>query len=261
MSYAKKLTKEELLRDGINDIVDGVVIRNGYPVQLHRNNQGYLCFNIYAYDDNGNRIKIDKKRRFTYNTTKGPKQSKEIDTYVYKVRMVGLHRAIWAWTYGEVPDGYVVDHISNKHDSLEDYRLDNLQLLSPKQNLAKERPESNRESKCKLDRPREFYEKRLAKYESLYNKAKEEKDAEKAHLLRGNVANTRARLRYFDSHIDEHEKIMKLKKDIEIIKSLKKEFKKKGNLRQWHQLVSLEKNWMTFTDDVREQIMKSILKN
>lgn len=250
--YAKKLTKEDLIRDGINDIkADGTVIRNGYQITLHKNNHGYLGFNIYDYDENGERIKIDKKRSFAYNTANGPKQTKKVDTYVYKIRMIGLHRAMWAWYYGEVPEGYVVDHISNKHDSLEDYRLENLQLLTPKANLAKERVESTKQIKCKMNKPRSFYENKLKHYEELYESAKLNKAPKVCHKLRTNIANTRARLRYWDAHKEEYEEFVKgelamktkteFQKDLMELASWKKYFKENDNKRLWHECCKIEK--------------------
>ena len=243
--YADKLTKEELIRDGINDIKeDGTVIRNGYTLELKQNKQGYYFFNIYKYDDDGNRIKKPITRRF-----KNCKRDSE--TYTYAMKTICLHRAMWAWHYGEVPEGYVVDHIRNKHDSLEDYRLDNLQLLTPKANLAKERPESTKQSKCKMTRPRSFYETKLKYYEKLYESAKLNKDPKACHKLRANIANTRARIRYWDIHKEEYEDFVKgvqemnnkneFKKDLMELAAWKKVFRENGNKKLWHQCCTIEK--------------------
>ena len=42
-----------------------------------------------------------------------------------------LHRVIWKKAYGEIPEGMQIDHINE--DKL-DNRIENLQLVSPKQN-------------------------------------------------------------------------------------------------------------------------------
>lgn len=243
MKYAKKLTKEELIRDGINDIKeDGTVIRNGYTLQLKQNKEGYFFFNIYKYDEEGNKIKKPITRRFK-------DCKKYTETYTYAFRTVCLHRAIWAWHYGEVPEGYVVDHINNQHTSLEDYRLDNLQLLTPKQNVTKERPESTKQIKCKMNKPKSFYENKLKHFEELYEYAKINKDAKKCHHLRTNIAQTRARLRYWDAHKEEYkEGPIKMKKEkTEFQKNLmelaswKKFFRDNGNKKLWHECCTIEK--------------------
>lgn len=185
--YAKKLTKEELIKSGITNVTDdGHVFKGAEEIIPRINNKGYLILFIYDFDKDGNKIKIPNlKSAFGYN---------------YKMRSIGLHRVMWAWFNKEVPSGMVVDHISNKHTSLEDYKLDNLQLLTQKENVGKERVTSVKEIKCKLNKPRSFYEKKLADYESAYEQAKKNKDAKRAHHLRSNIAQTRARLRYWDNY-------------------------------------------------------------
>ena len=138
-TYAKKLTKDDLIKAGIKDIFFNpydlqyhVINKNDTEIGLCRNKQRYLCFNVYELDDEGQRIKIPIKRLF-----KGCK--KVSNTHNYKTKMITLHRAIWAWTKGEVPEGMVVDHIDNKHETHYDNRPENLQLLTPAENLAKER--------------------------------------------------------------------------------------------------------------------------
>lgn len=270
MKYAKKLTKEELIRDGINDIKeDGTVIRNGYTLQLKQNKEGYFFFNIYKYDEEGNKIKKPITRRFK-------DRKKYTETYTYAFRTVCLHRAIWAWHYGEVPEGYVVDHINNQHTSLEDYRLDNLQLLTPKQNVTKERPESTKQTKCKMNKPRSFYEEKLKRYEELYESAKLLKDAKKCHHLRTNIAQTRARLRYWDAHEEEYKEyiehkegeiamakeLTKDKRDLGILLEYKKIFREAGNKYMWRQCCKVEKLWKTgeLNQQAKEHAIEVLLK-
>lgn len=200
--YAKRLTKEDLIKEGISIELDEAardikVRRNGKPVKLSKNNNGYFCFGIYDRDENGDRIKKPIKRK---------RRNKRCDTYTYKTRMITLHRAVYAWVNGEVPEGRVVDHIKNKHDSIQDYWPTNLQLLTPKQNVNKERVCNVREIKCNMHKPRGFYEGLLKKYEALHESAKLEGNAEEAHKQRTNVANLKAKLRYFDSHVEEFAK-------------------------------------------------------
>lgn len=137
--YAKKLTKDDLIKAGIKDIFFNpydlqyhVINKNDKEIGLCRNKQRYLCFNVYELDDEGQRIKIPIKRLF-----KGCK--KISDTYVYKIKSITLHRAIYAWFKGEVPEGMIVGHITNQHETHYDNRIENLQLLTQAENLAKDR--------------------------------------------------------------------------------------------------------------------------
>ena len=192
--YASRLTKEMLIKSGYELITeDGTVIRNGKQVIPTQNKQGYLMLNLYELDEDGNKIKIP----ITY-IRKGRK--KPTNTYVYKMMQVGLHRAMWAWLYGVVEEGCVIDHISNKHDSIEDYHISNLQIISQRENTTKDREASIVKLKCKLDRPLSYYEDKLAYYEDLYQKAKKEGNQEEAHKQRCNIFNQRAKIRYWLSH-------------------------------------------------------------
>ena len=92
--YARQLTKEYLIKAGIKDIFYNpddskyhIITKNDTEIGLHRNKQNYLNFNIYDLDDNGQFIKKPIKRKF--------KACKKIlDTYIYKTKVLPLHRAI-----------------------------------------------------------------------------------------------------------------------------------------------------------------------
>ena len=202
-TYASRLTKEMLIKSGIELITeDGTVIRNGKQViPIQDKNSGYLVIYIYDLDEDGNKIKIPVTK-----ICKGCK--KPSDTYTYKVMMVGLHRAMWAWIYGVVEEGYVVDHINNKHKSIEDYNINNLQVISQRENATKDREASTKEIKCKLDRPLSYYEDKLAYYEDLYKKAIKKGDQEEARNQRVNTYAQRARIRYWLSHKEEAEALI-----------------------------------------------------
>lgn len=187
--YCEKLTKEYLIKNGITavDFETGKVFGVNGERTYSINNGGYFVLPLYVLDDNGNKIKVPIRRRF-----KGCK--KLSDSYTYKQKTFGLHRIIWAWKYGEVPEGYVIDHKNNKHSELEDYRLDNLQCITPAQNLAKEKPESNR--MVKTNNSLEYCEEQLNICLDMYDKAKFEHNAEKAHKYRSLISYYKAQIRY-----------------------------------------------------------------
>lgn len=96
-----------------------------------------------------------------------------------------------------MPHNFVVDHIN---DDKTDNRIENLQLLTPGENLNKNKKYHQNLKKCKLNRPREYYEEKLEKFSLEYELAKENHDSEKAHALRSYISQYRARLRYWDLH-------------------------------------------------------------
>lgn len=243
MAYAKKLTKADLMADGITDITkEGRVFKGNkeiFPHWLPNKKTGdYLGIFICERDSEGHLIK-GKDRIYKYTRKDG--SIGESTGWHAKLRTIGLHRVMWAWHYGEVPEGFVVDHINNQHSTLEDYHLDNLQLLTPKQNLAKDRAPSTRELKCQLNKPRSFYEDKLKKFEALYETAKLEKNAEEAHKLRVNIAQTRARLRYYDNHKKEVPEMTEFQKDLLELAAWKKYFKETKNTSMWRECIKVEK--------------------
>lgn len=189
--YASELTKDFLIKAGVVtvDLENCRVFGEQSEFIPFINKQDYLMISLYDLDENGNRIKIPIKRKF-----KGCK--KLTNTYIYKNRVISLNRLLWAWKYGSVPTGYVIDHINNKHAELEDYKLNNLQCITPAQNIAKERPESTTICRPAYGISKEVYEQRLEYYLAEYEKAKKEHNAEAAHRLRSNIAAQKARIRY-----------------------------------------------------------------
>ena len=201
-TYASRLTKEMLVANGIELITeDGAVIKNGKQFIPTQNKQGYLMLYLYEVDEDGNKIKIPITR-----ICKGCK--KPTNTYKYKTMMVGLHRAMWAWLYGVVEEGWIIDHRNNKHTSIEDYNINNLQLISQKENTTKDREASIVEFKCKLDRPLSYYEDKLTYYEDLYKKAVKDGNQEEAHKQRCNIYQQKARIRYWLAHKEEAEALI-----------------------------------------------------
>lgn len=268
-NYASKLTKEYLIKSGITAVTeDGYVFKGEQQLLPSVNNNGYFVFYLYDLDDDGNKIKIPITRQLK-------DCKKPTDTYVYKLNTIGLPRLMWAWFKDEVPEGYIVDHINNKHETQEDYHLDNLQLLTQKDNILKERPNYNkREQSCQMNKPRSFYENKLEEYLKDYEQAKKEHNSELVHMLRSNISNTKARLRYWDAHKEEYENLVKEQqladekhanwkqsiKDRKMLKYLASEYKAQGDKRRWHLYSKLAREWDAYDDNIKEQIMKSILK-
>ena len=194
-TYAKRLTKEMLIANGYESITeDGTVIRHGKRViPFQDKKDGYLKIYIYELDEDGNKIKVPIIK-------KDKRCKKQINTYNYKVRTIGLHRAMWAWFYGVVEEGYVIDHKSNKHTSIEDYNINNLQILSQRENSIKNPRTSFREVKCRLDKPISYYEDKLIYYEDLYKKAMKNGDKKEIRKQANNTCNQRSKIRYWLSH-------------------------------------------------------------
>lgn len=202
MAYAKRFTKEELIKNGIEIKVENgclSIYRNGKECKLAKTPNTYInpkircnkkrqvipyyIIPLYVFDENGNRIKI-------YNGYKWNK-------WTYKTKMVTLQRAVWAWYNGEVPEGYTVDHINNKHDELNDYLIENLQLLSPFDNIHKDSKQNpNRLLKCSLKKPLSHFEAKLAKAMELCQAS----TGIERHKYLNECARYRANIRYWKLH-------------------------------------------------------------
>lgn len=114
-TYSTVLTKEDLINCGLKNLeIDETAqsikfIRpNDSELGLNKTNSGYYILNLW-------------------------------DKVAKKYRALTLQRAVYAWFYGSVPEGMVVDHVDNQHQDIWDYRPENLQLLTSGQNLAKNR--------------------------------------------------------------------------------------------------------------------------
>ena len=136
-----------------------------------------------------NRFKTHKKKLSTH-----PK-----DGYLritIQGKSYAVQRVVYAWYFGRIPAGYVVDHID---DNKRNNHVYNLQLLTPEQNLAKNKPNfKKRILKCKLNVPRYKYEEKWERYNQMYQMAKLNKNDSLAHYMRTCRANIEAKLRYYD---------------------------------------------------------------
>jgi hypothetical protein len=259
--YARKLTKEDLMKSGITNVTeDGKVFKGEAEVQPQMTNAGYLTHIIFEFDEDGKRIAI--------------LNSKSAFGYIYKTRTIGLHRLMWAWFHDEVPSGMVVDHINDSHDKPEDYHLSNLQLLTPSENIRKSRTASTTEIRCKMDKPRSYYENQLTECLEDYEIAKLERNATAAHKLRTKLFQLRAKLRYWDSHkdliqanIELQEATTEAKTEARMKKQLKTAHlralrgyadlaRSKGRLDLWHSYLGVIKNYEAFTEVQIEEIIR-----
>lgn len=184
ISYAKLLTKDYLDYLHITDVSeDGKhIYKDGIELQQNLRPDGYLTIQIY---DPAFRQLIPAEER-TNSTGQ---------------RTFGVHRVVYAWFKNICPEGMVVDHLNNDKT---DNRIENLQLLTPGENVWKDRTCNKYECYCSLERPRKYYEDKLKYYLEEYEKAKQEHNAVYAHKLRSNISQTRARLRYYDNHIKDY---------------------------------------------------------
>lgn len=137
-NFAKGLTKDDLIKMGIKDIYFNpydlqyhVINKKDKEVSLYQTHQQYIYFVISDLDDQGQYIKKPLK-----SLCKGC--TKVSHTYRYKTKTIYLHRAIYAWLVGDVPQGMIVDHIDNQHETHYDNRPENLQLLTQAENISKE---------------------------------------------------------------------------------------------------------------------------
>lgn len=162
-----------------------------------------------------------------------------------KPHNIYVHQIVYAWFKGEVPYGKVVHH---KDRNRTNNNIDNLVALTPEEHR-KEHGYNIRETKCKLTVPREWYVKKIEEAEALNTRSGDSK----ACILR-------AKLRYYDAHIEEAIQKQNDKRDLGMLEYLKNKCKEKGDLEGWHQYCRLIKNWETLEPQVKEKIMNSIAK-
>lgn len=138
-NYAKEFTKKELTDQNYEIKFDehGLphVFHLGEEIELKPNMIGpgkfkYLSFRILDLDKNGNRQIIESKPNWK-NQNNG--------YYVYRYKTILLHRAVWAWVYGKIDEGMVINHIDNNCDrtKLENYALNKLEMITVAENLNK----------------------------------------------------------------------------------------------------------------------------
>ena len=213
--YAKELTKKEIMANGIIGVTkDGKIYYSDGRIKdkeedFIRNNQGYLYIYLYRMDENGNKIKISYKRNGKL-------------TYYYAMATFSIARIIWAWYNGSVPEGMIVDHIDNKHSTLYDNRLENLQLLTPEENITKEREASLKELPCDMKKPLSHYKQLLKAAKAEYEKEKNtnRSSTEKAKYLRITIYQLRCKIRYWENNKEKYKYYKALEKATQLSKGI-----------------------------------------
>lgn len=232
--FARPLTKDYLVKHGVKEITKDckVIFEDGRVLEKEedftKDKLGYFRFDVFELDENGNRIRIPITKRYKYKGCE-----KLSNTHMYKRRTIYLHRAMFAWFNNEIPDGILsIDHITNKHDTLYDNRLENLQLLSQIEHARKDRTLSTRELKCNMTLPLSYYEEKLNTFINKYNNTE---DKNEKRLLVAYISQYRARIRYWQSHEEEYKKNEETK--ALKAKALKAKRERTKDLKQYQKLV------------------------
>lgn len=226
----KQITKSYLEYLGVTDVTtDGKVFtKNGERKYFSENGRSKRL--LILFHDPEKYKNVPKEKRKDSSGSVGIK----------------LHQVVYAWFNGEVPYGKEIHHID--HNYLNN-SITNLEALTHEEHRAKHA--GTKELKCRLDRPREWYEKKLAEFEAIENKTKVNYDK---------ISNYRAKLRYYDNHIEEAHQAQKDKRDLAMLKELAKQEKQAQNITKWHQLNEIIKNWKSYDSKLKEQLIKVILR-
>ena len=205
----KQITKSYLEYLGVTDVTtDGrVFTKNGELKPFVGSIRGYLA--VQLYDSEKYKSTPKEKRKSGSGNTR-----------------VLIHLVVYAWFHGEIPYGKEIHHRDLNHLN---NSISNLEALTPEEHRAKHR--GNRELKCRLDIPREWYVKQLAELEAIENKTKVNYDK---------ISNYRAKLRYYDNHIKEVNELTEFQKDKAELAYFKKCFKDEGNKSMWHECCKVE---------------------
>ena len=122
----RKLTKKELQNLGILDVLpDGTIIKYDNTV--------YPLYNVIAKHKYG----LDKKYPFISVWDKRTK----------KQSVLLVHNVVWIWYNGQVPDKMDISH---KDDNPFNNSIDNLEIISRKENLAKRKICGNQHYNTKI---------------------------------------------------------------------------------------------------------------
>ena len=94
--------------------------------------ESLIDFNFYIPKKNGDIISKKTKKAMTNKVLVGGYVSNTYKHKNEKLRPRYRHRVIWYYFNGEIPEGMQIDHINGDKT---DNRLENLRLVTPKENL------------------------------------------------------------------------------------------------------------------------------
>lgn len=129
MGRPARLTRQDLENFGITLITEDGRVFNAFgelKIVTQRKATRYGVYENHAFG--------------VYSSDLYKRNREKDETNLCGTKMFTLARAMWAWFYGEVPANMDVDHINN--DSLDD-RIENFQLLTRSENLAKRKGHMN----------------------------------------------------------------------------------------------------------------------
>ena len=168
----------------------------------------------------GNGTRPNEQRRYEFRIQKNGERARVL-----------VYHAVYAWFHGEVPYGKELHH---RDGNPLNNSIDNLVALTHEEHVQEhrrmkelERQEAIVEEKCRLDIPREHYVKKIEEYMSKADYA--------------NANQYKRRLKYYDNHIQEAQKLIEFKKDLMELKAWKKVFKENDNKKLWKQCCTIEK--------------------
>lgn len=214
---SKQITKSYLEYLGVTEVTtDGrVFTKNGElkPFLTGRNKR--------AANQDRLTIKLHDSEKYKA-TPKAKRTNSSGQVHIY------VHHAVYSWFHNEVPYGKEIHHIDG---NCLNNSLDNLEALTHAEHLAKH-DKGNKELKCRLDLPKDWYQKQLDELEAIEKKTKVNYDK---------ISVYRAKLRYYDTHIDEANNLIEFKKDCLELSYWKKVFKENDNKKLWHECCTIEK--------------------
>jgi hypothetical protein len=186
-TYAREITKEYLISLGVENVAkDGTeVIVLGRSIHIGSIKSGKKIYKVVRLFDREKRLAVAVEKR---NSSTGQ-------------FTIGVHVLNYVWNKEDKREGLVIDHIDNNTFN---NHISNLQMITQRENVLKERGLSTREQSCCLSKPRSYYVEKLEQLEKEYEQAKKDRNTERAHSLRSNKSQYRARLRYYDAHIEEY---------------------------------------------------------
>lgn len=179
-TYAREITKEYLMKCGVEHVDENgrtIIIKGKEARQfpMPSGNKEYLYVRIYDTDIRNN-VPVEERKTSTGQFN------------------LGVHVINYAWNVADKPQGLVVDHIDN--NPLNNH-INNLQLLTPRENVNKDKDRPQRVVKMPKYITEEQILKKIEGYEVAYEQAKKDHDAVAAHHFRAYLSTWRAKHRQF----------------------------------------------------------------